>query len=47
MQELLRHSSPETTLEIYTQAVTPTKHAAQAVVLALLFPEIEKPIAGI
>jgi integrase len=41
MQELLRHSSPKTTLEIYTQAVTPAKHAAQAAVLALLFPGTE------
>jgi integrase len=44
MQELLRHSSPRTTLEIYTQAVTPAKHAAQAAVLALLFPNVEQSI---
>jgi integrase len=28
MQELLRHSSLRSTLDIYTQAVTPAKHAA-------------------
>jgi integrase len=44
MQELLRHSSSRTTLEIYTQAVTPAKHAAQAAVLSLFFPRIEKMI---
>ena len=38
MQELLRHSSSRTTLDIYTQAVTPAKHAAQAAVLSLVFP---------
>jgi hypothetical protein len=30
MQELLRHSSFRSTLDVYTQAVTPAKHAAQA-----------------
>jgi integrase len=28
MQELLRHSSFRSTLDVYTQAVTPAKHAA-------------------
>jgi integrase len=37
MQELLRHSSLRSTLDIYTQAVTPAKHAAQAAVVALVF----------
>jgi integrase len=37
MQELLRHSSLRSTLEVYTQAVTPAKHAAQAAVLSLVF----------
>jgi integrase len=37
MQELLRHSSLRSTLDIYTQAVTPAKHAAQAAVLSLVF----------
>jgi integrase len=37
MQELLRHSSLRSTLDIYTQAVTPAKHAAQAAVVSLLF----------
>jgi integrase len=37
MQELLRHSTLRSTLDIYTQAITPAKHAAQAAVLALVF----------
>jgi len=37
MQELLRHSSLRLTLDNYTQAVTPAKHAAQAAVLSLVF----------
>lgn len=35
MQELLRHSSLRSTLDVYTQAVTPAKHAAQAAVVSL------------
>jgi len=38
MQELLRHSSLRSTIDVYTQAVTPPKQAAQAAVLALIFP---------
>jgi hypothetical protein len=30
MQELMRHSSLRSTIDIYTQAVTPAKHAAQS-----------------
>lgn len=37
MQELLRHSSLRSTLDVYTQAISPEKHAAQAAVLALVF----------
>jgi site-specific recombinase XerD len=37
MQELLRHSSFRSTLDVYTQAVTPAKHAAQAAVVSMLF----------
>lgn len=37
MQELLRHSSLRSTLDIYTQAITPAKHVAQAAVLSLVF----------
>jgi hypothetical protein len=37
MQELLRHSSLRSTLDVYTQAISPAKHAAQAAVLALAF----------
>jgi len=38
MQELLRHSSLRSTIDIYTQAVTSAKHAAQAAVLSPIFP---------
>jgi integrase len=37
MQELLRHSSLRSALDVYTQAISPAKHAAQAAVLALVF----------
>jgi len=38
MQELMRHSSVRSTLNVYTQAVTPAKYEAQAAVLSLVFP---------
>jgi integrase len=38
MQELIRHSTLRTTMDVYTQAAAPAKHAAQAAVLALFFP---------
>jgi len=37
MQELLRHSTLRSTLDVYTQAITPAKHAAQAAVVSLVF----------
>jgi site-specific recombinase XerD len=37
MQELLRHSTLRSTLDVYTQAVTPAKHAAQAAMMSLVF----------
>jgi integrase len=37
MQERLRHSTLRSTLDVYTQAITPAKHAAQAAVLSLVF----------
>jgi hypothetical protein len=46
MQELLRHSSLRSTIDIYTQAVTPAKHAAQAAVLSLVFPVDQVVEAG-
>jgi hypothetical protein len=50
MQELMRHSTLRTTMDVYTQAVGPAKHAAQAAVLALFFPitisEDEEAIIG-
>src|SRR5438874_656901 len=36
MQELLRHSSLRSTLDVYTQAITPSKQAAQNAVMALV-----------
>jgi integrase len=49
MQELMRHSSLRSTLNVYTQAVTPAKHQAQAAVLALVFAssETEKADVGV
>ena len=47
MQELLRHSSLRSTLDVYTQAISPAKHAAQAAVLALVFAsETNSPALG-
>ena len=37
MQELLRHSTLRSTLDVYTQALAPAKHAAQAAIFSLLF----------
>jgi integrase len=45
MQELLRHSSLRSTLDVYTQAISPAKHAAQAAVLALVFGSETTPSA--
>jgi len=45
MQELLRHSSLRSTLDVYTQAISPAKHAAQAAVLALVFAPETSPSA--
>jgi integrase len=36
MQELLRHSSLRSTLDVYTQAMTPSKKAAQDAVMSLV-----------
>ena len=38
MQKLMRHSTLRTTMDVYTQAVAPAKHAPQAAVLALFYP---------
>jgi len=43
MQELLRHSSLRSTLDIYTQALTPAKHEAQGAVLLLVFSSDANP----
>jgi hypothetical protein len=36
--ELLRHSTIRSTLDVYTQAITPAKQNAQAAVMSLVFP---------
>ena len=41
MQEMMRHSSLRSTLDIYTQVVTPAKVEAQAAVLSLVFSRDE------
>jgi integrase len=45
LQELLRHSSLRSTLGVYTQAISPAKHAAPAAVLALVFASETNSIA--
>jgi integrase len=40
MQELMRHSSLRSTLDVYTQAVGPAKRVAQAAVLSLFCPPV-------
>jgi hypothetical protein len=45
MQELLRHSSLRSTLDVYTQAISPAKHVAQAAVRALVFASETNSIA--
>jgi integrase len=45
MQELLRHSSLRSTLDVYTQAISPAKHATQPAVLALVYASEPSSIA--
>jgi len=45
MQELLRHSSLRSTLDVYTQALTPAKHEAQGAVLSLVFSSDANAVA--
>ncbi len=45
MEELLRHSSLRSTLDVYTQAISLGKHAAQAAVLAPVFASKTNSIA--
>jgi hypothetical protein len=46
MQELLRHSSLRSTLDVYTQAISPAKRAAQAAVLGLVFASETDAVAS-
>jgi integrase len=41
MQELLRHSTIRSTLDVYTEAITPAKQNAQAAVMSLVFSSQE------
>lgn len=48
MQELLRHANSRITLDIYTQAVTPAKRAAQTKVVEMIMrkPKERAVVAG-
>jgi integrase len=43
VQELLRHSSSKMTLDVYAQALTPTKRAAQRNVVAMIREDLRVP----
>jgi len=43
MQELLHHSSSEMTLDVYAQALTPTKRAAKRKVVAMIRVDLSAP----
>ena len=43
VQELLRHSSSKMTLDVYAQALTPTKRAAQRKVVAMIREDFSGP----
>ena len=46
VQELLRHANSRITLDIYTQAVTPAKRAAQTKVVEMILPKSRAERAG-
>ena len=43
VQELLRHSSTKMTLDVYAQALTPSKRAAQRKVVAMIRENLADP----
>ena len=43
VQELLRHSSSKMTLDVYAQALTPTKRATQRKVVAMIPEDLSVP----
>ena len=43
VQELLRHSSAKMTLDVYAQALTPSKRAAQRKVVAMIRENLSVP----
>jgi hypothetical protein len=42
VQELLRHANSRITVDIYTQAVTPAKRAAQTKVVEMIVPKTKE-----
>jgi hypothetical protein len=44
VQELLRHASTRITMDIYTQAMSQAKRAAQSKVVAMIRPELRKDV---
>jgi len=46
VQELLRHANSRITLEVYTQAVTSNKRAAQNKVVRMMVPEARNTDVG-
>jgi site-specific recombinase XerD len=42
VQELLRHSSIRITMDVYTQAMSPAKRAAQSKVVSMFRPELRE-----
>ena len=45
VQELLRHANPHITIQIYSQAVTEAKRAANAKVTSMIVPSIGSIVA--
>ena len=43
VQELLRHASARITLDIYSQALSPQKRAAQSRVVSMIRPKLSVP----
>ena len=46
VQELLRHANSRTTLEVYTQATTSNKRAAQSKVVSMMVSSVGTKVAG-
>jgi hypothetical protein len=46
VQELLRHANSRITLDVYTQATTTNKHAAQSRVVKMIVPNLGEKKGG-